>query len=244
VLAVLRREAATRQRAPQTIAVFADPVFSRQDARVRPGVATAPVLTAEVKRGGELQRVLTARDEADKIAELASGAAFVARDFDANRSAVLQTDLRPYRILHFATHGWVDDTHPDLSWLALSMVDKTGEPHDGYLRLHEIYNLKLNAELVVLSACETALGKEVKGEGLLGLTRGFMYAGTPRVVASLWQVNGVATSNLMQVFYRRMLRPERKLSPSAALRAAQLEIKKQWPEPYYWGAFVLQGEWR
>lgn len=242
VLAVLRREAATRQRAPQTVAVFADPVFNRQDARVRPGAATAPVLTAEIRRGGELQRVLTARDEADKIAALAPDAAFVARDFDANRAAILQTDLRSYRILHFATHGWFDDTHPDLSWLAFSMVDKTGEPRDGYLRLHEIYNLKLNAELVVLSACETALGKEAKGEGLLGLTRGFMYAGTPRVVASLWKVDGDATSNLMQRFYDQMLHEGR--PPAAALHAAQLKIKKQWPNPYYWGAFVLQGDWR
>jgi CHAT domain-containing protein len=108
--------------------------------------------------------------------------------------------------------------------------------------LHDLYDLRLNAELVVLSACRTGLGKEYKGEGLLSLTRGFMYAGTPRVVASLWQVNSVATSELMKRFYRGMLREG--LRPAAALRAAQLAISKQWPSPYYWGAFVLQGEWR
>lgn len=125
-----------------------------------------------------------------------------------------------------------------------SLLDENGKVQDGFLRLHEIYNLKLPAELIVLSACQTALGKEVKGEGLLGLTRGFMYAGTPRVVASLWQVNDAATADLMKRFYQGM--PRDGLHPAAALREAQLALWKKKPTqaPYFWAAFVLQGEWK
>jgi CHAT domain-containing protein len=112
------------------------------------------------------------------------------------------------------------------------------------MRLHEIYHLRLNADLVVLSACQTGLGKEMRGEGLIGLTRGFLYAGAPRVMASLWQVDDAATAALMKSFYRGVL--VQKLTPAAALRAAQIEMlkRKGWAAPYYWGAFVLQGEWR
>jgi CHAT domain-containing protein len=110
--------------------------------------------------------------------------------------------------------------------------------------LHDIYNLRLDADLVVLSACQTALGKEIKGEGLVGLTRAFFYAGAPRVVASLWQVNDLATAELMKKFYRGLL--ERRLRPAAALRAAQIEMSHdpRWKSPYFWAGFVLQGEWR
>ena len=126
----------------------------------------------------------------------------------------------------------------------LSLVDAQGKPQDGFLRLHEIYSLKLPAELVVLSACQTALGKEIKGEGLVGLTRGFMYAGAARVLASLWKVDDRATAELMKQFYQGMIKDG--LRPAAALRAAQVAMWKQqrWQEPYYWAAFVLQGEWK
>ena len=130
------------------------------------------------------------------------------------------------------------------SSLVLSMVDAEGKPQDGFLRANDIYNLKLPAELIVLSACQTGLGKEIKGEGLVGLTQGFMYAGARRVVVSLWNVNDKATADLMARFYRGMLREKK--TPAAALRAAQVEMshQKQWQSPYYWAAFTLQGEWR
>ena len=106
----------------------------------------------------------------------------------------------------------------------------------------EIYNLNLPAELVVLSACKTGLGKEVRGEGLMSLTRGFMYAGAARVMVSLWDVNDKSTSVLMGELYRGLL--QQKLRPSAALRAAQLKMlnSKQFASPYYWAAFVQLGE--
>lgn len=123
-------------------------------------------------------------------------------------------------------------------------MDAEGKPQNGFLRANDIYNLKLPAELVVLSACQTGLGKEVKGEGLVGLTRGFMYAGAARVVVSLWNVNDRATADLMTKFYEKMLKQGQ--PPAAALRAAQVEMwkQKQWHSPYYWAAFTMQGEWR
>jgi CHAT domain-containing protein len=126
----------------------------------------------------------------------------------------------------------------------LSLVDEKGAAQDGFLRMHEIYNLRLPADLVVLSACQTALGREIRGEGLIGLTRGFMYAGARRVVASLWQVDDESTAELMERFYRAMLRDGRR--PADALRAAQSEMarSRRWSAPFYWAGFVLQGEWR
>ena len=123
-------------------------------------------------------------------------------------------------------------------------MNEAGQPVDGFLRLHEIYNLKLSADMVVLSACQTGLGKEIRGEGLVGLTRGFMYAGSPRVVASLWKVADAASAELMTRFYRGMLKEN--LRPAAALRAAKVEMWKQkrWNAPFYWAAFELQGEWK
>ena len=167
-----------------------------------------------------------------------------ATDFQANRTVAVSGALARYRIVHFATHGLLNSEHPELSGLVLSLIDENGKTRDGFLRMHEIYNLQLPADVVVLSACQTALGKEVRGEGLVGLTRGFMYAGAARVATSLWQVNDAATAELMKPFYRGML--QEKLRPAAALRAAQIEMwkKPQWQSPFYWGAFVLQGEWK
>jgi CHAT domain-containing protein len=183
--------------------------------------------------------------EATKLLALVpANSSFSAMDFLATREAVLRPELGEYRYVHFATHGVLDSERPGLSSLLLSTVDDKGKPQDGFLRANDIYNLKLPAELVVLSACQTGLGKEIKGEGLVGLTRGFMYAGAARVVVSLWNVNDKATAELMTRFYERMLKQGER--PAAALRAAQVEMwkQKQWKSPYYWAAFTMQGEWR
>jgi CHAT domain-containing protein/tetratricopeptide (TPR) repeat protein len=257
-LAVMQRELAGRAPAPRSVAVLADPVFSRDDARVKlavaqrnpggPAAGLSPLDRAARSAGatgGTLRRLLSSRDEAEAIfAAVPDSLVLKALDFQANRSLAMSADLGRYRIVHFATHGLFDSAHPDLSGLALSLVDESGGAQDGYLRLHEIYNLKLNADLVVLSACQTALGRDVRGEGLIGLTRGFMYAGARRVVASLWEVDDAASARLMKTFYQGMLHSN--LSPAAALRAAQLDVmtRKQWQSPYYWSAFTLQGDWR
>ena len=195
--------------------------------------------------GGMLPRLLFSRREADAIlAVFPAGTGKALLDFSANRGAATSPELSQYRIIHFATHGLLNSERPELSGLVLSMVDKRGNPQDGFLQLQDIYNLNLPADLVVLSACGTALGQEISGDGLIGLTRGFMYAGASRVVASLWNVSDVATAKLMAEFYRAMEKDG--MPASAALRAAQIKMWKQqrWSEPYYWAAFQIQGEWK
>ena len=187
---------------------------------------------------------LSRREAQEIIAAFPPGDGLEALDFKASRAMAMSPDLSHYKILHFATHGLVDTKHPEFSGLLFSMVDVHGAPQIGLLSLSDIYSLDLPVEMVVLSGCETALGKEVKSEGLLGLTRGFMYAGAARVVASLWKVNDSATADLMGRFYRAMEKDH--LPAAAALRKAQLEMRSdpRWSAPYYWAGFELQGEWK
>jgi CHAT domain-containing protein len=192
-----------------------------------------------------IARLPFTRFEAEGILNAARpGQSLKATDFRANRKTATSADLAQYRFVHFATHGILNSEHPELSGIVLSLFNERGEPADGFLRLNEIYNLNLPVDLVVLSACQTGLGKEIRGEGLVGLARGFMYAGAPRVVASLWKVDDAATAELMKSFYREML--VNNLRPAAALRAAKVEMwqQKRWSAPFYWAAFELQGEWR
>ncbi|MBI3653500.1 MAG: CHAT domain-containing protein [Acidobacteria bacterium] len=194
--------------------------------------------------GMALPRMPFTRLEAQAILRLVPASQHkVAIDFEANKTTALSQELEQYRYVHFATHGFLNTAHPELSGIVLSLIDSEGNEADGFLRAHEIYNLKLPAELVVLSGCRTGLGKEIRGEGLMGLTRGFMYAGAARVLVSLWDVDDEATAALMSRFYQAMLGKE-KFSPAAALRAAQASMAKnrRWSSPYYWAAFVLQGE--
>ena len=263
-LAIQRAELDGRQLAPKTLAVIADPVFDRTDARfTTPATEMAsaqPIAFNDARSiehlagkpadnsGGTrfvIPRLPFTRQEATRLLALTpKNSSFSAIDFQASRATVLSADLGQYRYVHFATHGLLDTDRPGFSALVLSMVDQQGKPLDGFLRANDIYNLKLPVELIVLSACQTGLGKEIKGEGLVGLTRGFMYAGAARVVVSLWNVNDKATADLMTKFYQKMLKQKER--PAAALRAAQVEMwkQKQWQSPYYWAAFTLQGEWR
>ena len=162
--------------------------------------------------------------------------------FDANREWVMGNNASHYQYVHFATHGFANTTHPELSGLILSLVDEDGTPKNGFLRLTDIFNLDLPAELVVLSACQTALGENVGGEGVVGLTRGLMYAGAERTVLSLWNVSDEKTADLMVRFYSNIWQGEQ--TPAAALRQAQLAMWDEGLHPYYWAAFGLQGEWR
>ena len=216
-LAAQRQRLASRPPAGGWVAVVADPVFDLRDPT--------------------FERLPASRQEAEAIAALAPpGQARLALGLQASRpESALGDRLSGYRAVHFATHGVVDAEHPSLSGLALS---------DGFLNLRDVYGLRLGADLVVLSGCRTALGREVRGEGLAGLARGFFHAGAPRVVASLWRVEDRATSELMIRFYRGMWSEGR--TPAAALREAQLSIRteRRWRDPYFWAGFVLQGDWR
>jgi CHAT domain-containing protein/Tfp pilus assembly protein PilF len=256
-LARLIEETAGRKVASNSVAILADPVFESDDPRVQPTGQQDTQASAQTDEthaavrdlagpGGlrKITRLLASRTEADAIMGVAPwGTGMKATDFNASRDTATSPQLNSYRIVHFATHGFLDNDHPELSGIVLSLVDQQGRPQNGFLRLHDIYNLDLPVDLVVLSACNTALGKDVRGEGLVGLTRGFMYAGAAGVVASLWKVDDEATAELMRHFYSGMFGDG--LSPAAALRKAQLELarEKRWHSPYYWAGFVIQGQY-
>jgi CHAT domain-containing protein len=239
VVGLLRKETLGRRPAAGAVLVLADPVFSAADPRVQP--QKNPVRATLGESG--FPRLRFSRDEADEIARVTPSRTVEALDFAASRDTV-ERDLERYRVVHFATHSVIDNRRPDLSGVVLSLVDRSGRQRNGYLRLYDIYNLRLAADLVVLSACQTALGQEVRGEGLMSLTRGFFYAGAPRVVATLWNIDDRSTVTMMKRFYELMM--GRGEQPAAALRQAQLAMiaEKRWGAPYYWAAFTLQGEWR
>ncbi|MBD2488625.1 CHAT domain-containing tetratricopeptide repeat protein [Aulosira sp. FACHB-615] len=256
-IAILRQETQKRPKAPKALAILADPVYSANDSRVtgKPEpIAITPELDLQrsalsrsaknLNRNG-WDRLTGTREEAQTILKLGSAKdSLAAYDFDANYDWVTNSKLNQYRVIHFATHGFADDINPELSGIVLSLVDKQGKPQRGYLRLNDIFNLDFPADLIVLSACQTGQGKEIQGEGLVGLTRGLMYAGSPRLVLSLWDVDDEGTKELMSEFYRQMWKEGK--SPVAALRAAQLSLwqSPNWRKPVYWAAFTLQGEWR
>ncbi|MEC4816289.1 MAG: CHAT domain-containing protein, partial [Scytonema sp. PMC 1069.18] len=261
-LTQIRRDRTETNCVTKTVAVLADPVFDKTDERVNASVQavtsqtqTSPSLqplelvTLDIScRDGErlFARLPFSRLEAEEIQKLVpKESSLLALDFDASRETATSPQLSQYRYVHFATHGFYNDIHPELSGIALSLINEQGEElKEGFLLTPDVFNLNLPAEMVVLSGCRTAEGKEVKGEGIVGLTRGLMYAGARRVVVSLWSVNDLATAEFMGRFYRGIL--QEGLSPTKALRATQLEMweHKQWQEPYYWAAFVLQGEYQ
>jgi CHAT domain-containing protein/Flp pilus assembly protein TadD len=252
-IGVLRNKFKGRPLAPKTIAVLADPVFDSDDERLTK--IPQPRNDQSRERSGldiqideclNLNRLNYTNDEAKDILSLEPNPTnkFSALGFAASLTTAVKPDLSQYQIVHFATHGCVSEKNPQLSKLVLSRFDEKRQTIDGSLNLNKIYNLNLPVELVTLSACKTGLGKNVQGEGLVGLTRGFMYAGAKRVVVSLWSVNDLSTATLMKNFYQKYL--EGKQNPVAAMRAAQLDMWKsgKWKAPYYWAAFTVQGEWQ
>lgn len=254
VLGWLRHMSSRREPAPRSVGVVADPVEPGDPRCTRCAAAAAPppafASTRDLARSladvgaGRLGRLRFSRFEAERILALdRTGTARAALDFEANREFVRQGGLREFGIVHFAAHGLVDARHPQLSGILLSRVDSEGRPRDGFLRVHEIEQLDLRAALVVLSACRTALGQEVRGEGLVGLAQAFLQAGAARVLVSLWSIDDRATAELMGRFYDAHL--VRGRTPAAALREAQMSM---WSEPEYaayanWAGFVLEGDW-
>lgn len=244
----MRRELSRRPPLPKLLAMVADPVFEGDDPRLRKGKAGASAGSTDIHRGSGprvLRRLPQTGVEALEILKLAPpDQRLAALGFEADRQAVLDGLLKGFRILHFATHAVLNPEQPELSSLVLTQVDPEGRPRDGSLRAYEIRDLDLSAELVVLSACSTGLGPEMRGEGPMGLTRAFLDAGAERVVMSLWDVEDTATKELMSRFYQGVLVDE--LSPASALRQAQLSMRAEarWAAPYYWAGFVLQGDWK
>jgi len=266
VIAIQRRELSQRKPAARQLALFADPVFEQSDERVTAIASLKDAKTAETassmatrdisferavseSRIGDdrsrIQRLPFSREEANAIfAFTRPDASLKVLDFDASKITAIGGEMSQYRIVHFATHALINNDHPELSGIVLSLIDRQGHGVDGFLRLNEVYNLNLPADLVVLSACQTGLGKQIKGEGLIGLTRGFMYAGAQRVVSSLWKVDDEATAELMGRFYERMLKEGEPVP--AALRHAEIEMSQQnrWRGAYFWAGFQMAGEWK
>lgn len=255
-LAAIRQNTEGRAPAAKTVAVWADPVFDQNDLRVKSlkdrtlpdSVESDAQRSATDVDGGDrswpLKRLPGSRKEAEAIAALVPpNQCRIELDFNASRQNVLKENLGQYRFLHFATHGFINNIRPELSGLALSMVNRKGAPSDGFLHASDVFSLKLPVEMVVLSGCRTGLGQVNANEGMIGMTRAFMYAGAARVMVSLWSVPDESTSVLMAEMYRGMLGKE-KLRPAAALREAQVKMMKdkRWSAPFYWSCFVIQGE--
>ncbi|HEX8708895.1 MAG TPA: CHAT domain-containing tetratricopeptide repeat protein [Pyrinomonadaceae bacterium] len=267
VIAVIRQQG--NKASGKNLLLVADPVFNPGDPRARGaavgasaqagadtrglGLASAVTDVAGIPASGpapaggfQLARLNGTRVEAEQIARLArstGGQADIWLDLDASEGNVATRDIKKYRVVHIATHGLLNAERPQFTGVVLSLVgNKSG---DGFLRTDEIFNLNLGGALVMLSACETGLGKEKRGEGVIGLTRAFMYAGAPTVGVSLWSVADKSTADLMTDFYKRLLSGT-DASPSAAMRGAQnaMITGKKYAAPFYWAPFVLVGEWR
>jgi len=248
VLGELREEVADRGVRSKVLAAFGNPAFGASQPKASAAVSAA---VRDIELNGDTLdlsatgQLFFAEREINSLREIATPAAtFAATGFAANRDQLFTMDLSQFAILHFATHGLLDPKHPEHSGILLSTVDDKGKELKGFIGLQDIYSLRAPVDLVVLSACRSGLGREIRGEGLVGLTRGFMYAGATTVVASLWKVDDEATAELMKRFYSEML--QNRKTPDEALRIAQISIreKPQWSAPHYWAGFTLQGEFK
>lgn len=243
VLAQIRENSISAKTYSKTLGIFADPVFDEKDARIKRDSSQKPVAHKSI--APQLPRLIASRQEALNISKFVDLNKFdLQTDFAANLENVTGRDTSDYRILHFATHGLLDTAKPADSGLMFSLFDEKGTQQNGFLNLDAIYNLNISSELVVLSACQTALGKDIRGEGLIGLSRGFLYAGSRKIVASLWKVDDSATAEFMRLFYQNHL--EKKMPVSAALQRSKLDMMKipRYRSPFYWSAFTLIGDWR
>jgi CHAT domain-containing protein len=248
-----------------SILIIADPIFNSDDPRLKGlhiaetssesrglGLALQTSVndvagSGEVASTGKLRlaRLPGTRTEAEAIANITRTAGAKPDmwiDLAANEDKLHTADVNNYRIVHIATHGLLDVERPQFTGVVLSLVGNTTA--DGFVRTDEIFNLKMSPALVMLSACETGLGKEKRGEGVIGLTRAFMYAGAATVGVSLWSVADKSTAELMTNFYKNLLAAHS--PPSSALRDAQLAMiaDGKHSAPFYWAPFVLVGEWR
>jgi CHAT domain-containing protein len=254
ILGELRKEAAHHRAHAKALAVFGNPIFAQQNGQTASNQTSDDqskhaTRSIELDRDGSdhptLDRLFYSAREIANLRDVATEAqTFTASDYDATRDRLLSMDFTQYAILHFATHGLLNPERPENSGLLLSTITRDGRTVNGFVGLQDIYSLRAPVDLVVLSACQTGLGKNIRGEGLIGLTRGFMYAGASSVVASLWKVEDEATAELMKRFYIELLKNRK--TPAEALRAAQNSIRQepQWSAPHYWAGFTLQGEYR
>lgn len=253
ILGQLIKEKRQRPTSPRVLAAFGDPVFRSNYAQFK-NSGSGEVMASATERGVEvdadsvgpdkIQSLVYSREEINYLQEIGGQDALVATGFKASRATLEKINFARYAILHFATHGLFDPKNPKKLGFYLSMVDEAGKDQAGFITMQDVYNLRVPVSLVVLSACRTGLGEDVRGEGLIGLTRGFMHAGASSVVASLWKVDDEATAELMKYFYTNMLK--KRMRPATALREAQNTLRQipQWQSPHFWAGFTLQGEFK
>lgn len=249
-LTIIRNNAAAGARPQKDLLIISDPVFSKVDARLEKNVDADAGLISTVLSNFRsfssletLSRLTASADEAESITKVVGAAGTTAMSgFAANRDSVLNDAISDYRVLHFATHGLVDEERPELSGIVLSLFDKAGNPQNGgFIRLQDVYGMNLNADLVVLSACDTGLGQEIRGEGLISLNNAFLQAGSKSVVSSLWKVEDTATKELMTEFYQGMAAEN--LTSSQALQRAKIKLRgdPRFRSPFYWASFTALG---
>ena len=251
-LLILAKNEKQASAAEKVLLVFADPVFSGDDSRLASGAkseAAGDSSTINNFRFAEslnsLPRLLASKNESETITEIIGASkSDVFSGFAANREQLLNSDISKYKFIHFATHGLIDENRPELSGILLSRFNENGQKLNEFVRLHDIYGMNLSANLVVLSACSTGIGKEMRGEGLQSLNNAFLQTGAKSVVSSLWKVDDYATLELMKDFYAAMA--EENLTPSEALRKAKIKMRQdpRFESPFYWAAFTIQGDFR
>lgn len=223
---------------PKGFIGFGDPVYAKSDSETA---------STGQERGFDFRQLPYTRTEVNAIASLfPASERRVLLGAEADESTVKTAPLGEFRYVHFAAHAMVDEEYPARSAIILSApTDAKDKKEDGALQMAEVMQLKLNADLVTLSACRTGLGQMLHGEGIIGLTRAFLYAGADSVVVSLWNVNDIATASLMKSFYKHL---QKGLGKDEALRQAKLELLRgqqpAWRHPYFWASFVLVGDVR
>lgn len=253
-IALIRQKREKRIK-PGRILVLADPVVDAKDERVSKIALSNNVvaITGDKINSNKKQtrgrrdliftRLLSTQKEATAIAKIFPTFVDELTGLKADKEAFMSLNLLPYSFIHFATHSLADTNQPELSTIVLSLVNKYGQEQNGFLTVSDIVSLKISPELITLSSCQTAIGKEKRGEGVIGLARAFFYSGAKRVISTLWSVNDESTSELMIKFYKNI---NKGLPPSLALRQAQLEMLKtsKYKSPYYWAPFQIQGEYK
>ncbi len=247
-LMIIKKMSASGKVPEKGLFLVSDPVYSKLDDRLNGSANSGFVATVlgnfrSFDSLESLPRLPASLEEARSITEVVGSAGTTGHTgFAANRENILNAGIGDYKVIHFATHGLLDEKRPELSGIALSLFDETGQQQDGgFIRLQDVYGMNLNADLVVLSACDTGLGKEIKGEGLMSLNNAFLQAGAKSVVSSLWRVDDTVTKILMTDFYSGMA--SENLTSSEALRQAQIKLRKdpRFSSPFYWASFTAQG---
>ncbi|WP_161570853.1 CHAT domain-containing tetratricopeptide repeat protein [Granulicella sibirica] len=245
LLQLLRRESAQQKAdraAPRRVVVFADPLYSESDERLlksHPGLTQVSQISSPALP--RLDRLSASSTEAAFIGRLSGASnADLHLGSDASAKLMLATEWSDYQIMHLAVHALLGAS-PTFTGIAFTMVDAKGRHEDGMLWLNQIYQLHGVPEMVFLSGCQTAEGRNVPGEGIASLANAFLYAGARSAIGSLWSVEDDASSELVQDFYTNLLR--RHLPPSVSLRRAQLALAQnpRYRSPYYWAAFQLEG---